>query len=437
MHTPPIPAVRHAAPCPSAHSRPVTLEHRSPVHAVVALPRALLHRLPGAGALESWWVPGGIFTLAVATAAGTVAIRRWLARRQRRRWPVTAAGVSFAVVLVLLAAAAGVNSYAGYLPTLSSLTGALPSTGPGDGTVVRTAFPAPAALHVQATTAYVYLPPGYWSAANATRRYPVVYLLAGNPGTAIDWFRAGEAAQTMNVLLRARVVRPMILVAPSTNDGAFEDFECANAVHGPQLETYLTSTVVHAVDERYRTVRARSARAIGGVSAGADCSLDLALRHLATFGIVVAHLPSGQPGAEALSVAFHGDRRLYDANAPIRYLPRMRFAHRLELYMDAGAQDAGDVSALRTLVRELQRDHQYVSARLVPNQTHTWREARAALPYSLDFASHVFYVGGAYDGTSTPAAVTAAACKAARDAILTHTRQQLATLHHVAPAARH
>lgn len=434
--TSPVTASSRTAHCPPATSHVLGADHHGPVHAVVALPKALLHRLGGGGALESWWVPGGIFTVAVLSVAATVAWRRRRARRRLRRWPVTVAGGAFAVVLVALAVAAGVNSYAGYLPTLGSLTGALPTAGAGDGTVVRTSFPAPPQLHVHTTEAYVYLPPGYRDPANRDRRYPVVYLLGGNPGTAIDWFRAGEAAQTMNTLLRAHVVRPMILVAPSTNDGAFEDFECANAVRGPQLETYLTSTVVNAVDARFRTVRDRSARAIGGVSAGADCSLNLALRHLATFGTVLAHLPSGEPGSEALSVAFHGNRRMYDANAPIRYLPAMRLRHHLEVYLDAGLSDAGDVHRLLVLRRELQHAGQYVYARLVPGQAHTWREARAELPYSLDFASHVFYVGGRFDRGQPPSAVIAAACKASNDAILTHTRQQLATLHHVAPSPR-
>jgi hypothetical protein len=56
-----------------------------------------------------------------------------------------------------------------------------------------------AALGFHRRPAYVYLPPGYDLRANDHRRYPVVYLIHGNPGGAIDWMRAGAVRRSPSV----------------------------------------------------------------------------------------------------------------------------------------------------------------------------------------------------------------------------------------------
>jgi hypothetical protein len=103
------------------------------------------------------------------------------------------------------------------------------------------------ALGDPAARAYVYLPPGYDARANAHRRYPVAYLLHGYPGGPIDWFRGAEVQDQqdqMDALLRYHLVQPMLVIAPDASGGWLHDSEMLNQVAGPQVETYLTHTVV-------------------------------------------------------------------------------------------------------------------------------------------------------------------------------------------------
>ena len=115
-------------------------------------------------------------------------------------------------------------------------------------------------LDVPPSPALVYLPPAYDSPANAGRRYPVVYLLHGYPGSPLDWFRAVPTQQIMDTMLADHLIQPMIVVAPNANGGWLTDSEMLNKAGGPQTETYLTRTVVGYVDAHFRTVAARAGR---------------------------------------------------------------------------------------------------------------------------------------------------------------------------------
>lgn len=395
----------------------------------LAIPHRVLAQAQAPAPLESPVVPGVFAALAIVGAVGVVLARRHVHGRWRKR--LVTGGLVFGVLVsLLLGVAAGVNTYAGYLPTLASVAGAYPRPGAGDGTVVHLQLPD-LALGVSDGETFVYLPAGYDDPVNRVRRYPVVYLLAGNPGTAVDWFRAGEAAVIAGYLIHWHVIRPMILVAPSTNNGAFEDYECANAVHGPQLGSYLTGPLVRDIDARFRTVADAAGRAIGGVSAGADCALNLALHHPSTYDVVVAHLPSGEPGPEAFHVAFHGNLHLYDVNAPVYYLRHHRPPRSLYFYLDAGGDDQRDVTRMMLLAAELRHDGQHVYTRIASHESHTWREGRAELPYSLDFVSQRFYEGGRRVVLADRSALRRLSCAARRTTIVVHPLEQLRRLHHV------
>jgi enterochelin esterase-like enzyme len=263
---------------------------------------------------------------------------------------------------------------------------------PGVGSVQQVTIPADPALDVPALPAVVYLPPGY---GTSQRRYPVVYLIHGHPGRAVDWFDGGEAAQTMTTLLADHLIQPMIVVSPTAAFSFTSDSECLNAVAGPQFETYLTRDVVGFVDRHYRTVPQAGGRAIGGMSSGGYCALNLGLRHQDEFSMILAHEPYGTPGASARWRVLGGSQALYRANSPIAYLPTMVFRHRLAVFLDAPANDQGSLSDTLWIAHELVARDQLVSLRVARGVGHTWLEARLELPYSLVFASQQLSAGGA------------------------------------------
>jgi enterochelin esterase-like enzyme len=325
----------------------------------------------------------GLALLLAASLALAIIRRHHRAARPRgRRW---AGRAGLAAWLTALTGLAALNAYVGYIPTLPALFGHLPATRGRTGSqVLRLSIGAPA-LDVPASPAYVYLPPGYDNPANATRRYLVVYLLHGWPGGPLDWFRAVPTQQLMDAMLADHLIQPMLVVAPNGNGGWLHDSEMLNQVGGAQLEIYLTHTVVGYVNAHFRTVADRAGRAIGELSSGGYGALNLGLRHQDVYSVILPEMPYGDPGRTGLAL-LGGSRALWAANAPDRYLPTMRFRHRMAVELLSGLHDGQRAEALR-LERMLRAHRQPAVFTLVIGAGHTWRGAGLELPYALVFAS--------------------------------------------------
>ncbi len=175
-----------------------------------------------------------------------------------------------------------------------------------------------AALAGRSQPVYVYLPPGYDS--NAQQRYPVFYLLHGFPGSPQGAFlMTGQMGVLEDEMIARHQAPPVILVMPYGSTGYFNDKEWANGVgRGQGWETFVARDVVRAVDARYRTVRAASARAIGGLSSGGYGALNIGLHHPGEFRVIESW--SGYERADHLKSIFGGSRRLFDYNSPLHSL---------------------------------------------------------------------------------------------------------------------
>ena len=352
------------------------------------IPPGLVQEATRAGPLESPWLVAGLAALLVASVI--VAVRRHRRRAGwpgRRRWAGRAGLAAWLGALTTLTGLAGLNAYVGYIPTLPALLGQVTTTTGGTGSqLVRVMIGAPSLDISPTTPAYVYLPPGYDSPANASRRYPVVYLLPGYPGSPLDWVRAVPTQQLMDTMIAEHLTQPMIVVAPNTNGGGWlHDSEMLNQVDGPQSETYLTRTVVGYVDGHFRTVAGRTGRAIGGMSSGGYGALNLGLRHQDLYSVILSEMPYGDPGRAALAL-LGGSRALWTANAPDRYIPTMTFRHRMAVDLLTGIHDSQRREAAR-LARMLRARHQPAVYTMVPGAGHTWRSAAEELPYGLAFAN--------------------------------------------------
>ncbi|HEX4706050.1 MAG TPA: alpha/beta hydrolase-fold protein [Pseudonocardiaceae bacterium] len=268
--------------------------------------------------------------------------------------------------------------------------------------ILQVSLPDPA-RGVPTGLANVMIPPGYGSPANAGRRYPVVYLVHGFPaGSSDDWFTAGDALSTMQDLLGDRLVQQMIVVAPDmTAEQPTTDWECLNVPGGPQLEDYLVNTVVPGIDRQFRTVADRGHRSLGGMSGGAYCALNIGLKHLASFGSLLITLPYDSLGDSAGILAGHPE--LIAPNTPQKYIPTMKFTYPVSVIIATGKSAPSDVTTTYRVANALAARGQYVAVHLEPGLTHTWRAARAALPYLLAFANQVF---GAPPGEKVHAAVS-------------------------------
>ncbi len=378
------------------------------VHTVPALPPGVGAAATRDGWLEDWRLPILIIGVALLGVGAwtVVAVRDHRAGRRRRHRLLRRVGLSVLTVLtLLLGVGIAVNAYVGYAPDITSLResvpaliGARPPGGqpsvPGLPVVggergrVTWVWLADRANRIPADRAYVYLPPGYDDSANATRRYPVVYLIHGYPGSSWDWMGAGRAPVTAGLLQNARLAGPLIIVTPEASAGTLRDSECLNSTtNGPQLETFLTSTVVSSVDRMFRTLPDRTSRVIGGMSSGGYCALNLGLRHQSEFGTILGIIPYGDPGRNATASMLGNNDAVARDNSPSRYVPTMPVRYPQAVYLSSGTDHGPFFAATSQLARALAQHGEDVSMRTEPSLGHTWRAARTELPFGLAFAA--------------------------------------------------
>ncbi|WP_432570228.1 alpha/beta hydrolase [Kineococcus sp. SYSU DK005] len=341
----------------------------APVHLPPAVVRALA---PPSEWLSSPWPAVACALVLLCVLVG--AVRSCRRRRHRVPW---AAG---SLVALVLTAATTANAVTGYVPTLEAarfaVTGELRS---GGGTITSFRLGSDA-LGVPETTTYVYLPPGYTT--HPQRRYPVVFLLPGSPGRSTDWFGAGDAARTLDVLIARELIPPVIAVTPDQNSG-LADTECLDSPGGPEWETYLYRDLVPRVDALYRTRAQASSRVLAGMSAGGYCALDQGLRHRGTWGPLIALEPFGDPGDSFRDVL---PAEGFAAVSPSSYLPSLPVPAPVPVFLGTGTR-ATEVPGVDALTRALQARGWPVARRDVAGQGHTWTTARDDLPYGLVFAA--------------------------------------------------
>ena len=329
--------------------------------------------------LLSLWFLGLLALLTLSALAAAVVVE---GRRRRRRqagtigWVRAWTGRGLSVALLFLLAVTTVadqqNRHFQYIPSFAALFGNIsPNYRSGGlravvaqqrgqhgrrwaaaqpGTVVKIQVPGPASA-VAARPAYVYLPAAYFDPAQANRRFPVLYLLHGSPGVAADWVRGGRLDEAMDRLISVGKVSPFVVVMPDTNGGYRRDLECQNVPGGVQDETYLTRDVVGYVDSHLRVRADRAARAIGGLSTGGYCAVNLALRNQGTFSVIMSSSGSGRPDHGTYTGDLFGhDRSRERANTPVEYLPTLPLRAPLHVYLDSGRTD-------RWATRETRRLH--------------------------------------------------------------------------------
>jgi enterochelin esterase-like enzyme len=185
----------------------------------------------------------------------------------------------------------------------------------------------------------VYLPPGY--VKHPFRRYPVLYLLHGVPGRPGAFLATVRAGVVEDELVAQRRIRPMILVMPFGSTGSYTDEEWANGVsRNSDWETFLARDVVQAVDQRYRTIRSGSARALAGLSEGGYGAFNIGLHHPGEFRVLESW--SGYERADDVGSVFGHNQTLLQANSPTLTLaaaaPALRRAHTY-LWFYSGTDD--------------------------------------------------------------------------------------------------
>ena len=136
----------------------------------------------------------------------------------------------------------------------------------------------------------VYTPAGY---EQGREKYPVLYLLHGAGGDEEAWMTLGRTSQILDNLIAQGKCRPMIVVM--TNGNPWQQAapgEAADGMKQPGMKFDPSQTsveesfgeVIAYVEDNYRVIRKKEARAVAGLSMGGGGALKFALNCPEIFG---------------------------------------------------------------------------------------------------------------------------------------------------------
>ncbi len=137
----------------------------------------------------------------------------------------------------------------------------------------------------------IYLPPSY---SNSEKKYPVVYFLIGHSDRRVNFlngvFQGFRLGTSMNTLINSGAVKEMIFVlldGMNLMDGSFYEDSPASG----NWCQWVAEDVVSYIDNNYRTIPKREARALCGHSMGGFGAINIGMKHSDVFGIIYSMSP--------------------------------------------------------------------------------------------------------------------------------------------------
>ncbi|MEV4640417.1 alpha/beta fold hydrolase [Actinoplanes sp. NPDC049548] len=282
-----------------------------------------------------------------------------------------------ALVVVMLAAtcAVQINRLTVAYPSWSALVdeparGASLSAGvarrPGGGRLLTVTVPGRASGLT--LTMGVYLPAAYDSPAGANRRFPVIEVFHGFPGSPSTWIRRLDVVRHLDSEMAAGRMAPTVVLFPYQTPRRMLDTECTDLVGGPRTETFLTTDVAAYAVQHLRVRADAAAWGLIGYSSGGFCAMNLALRHPERYAAAASLSGDSRP---AITIGDGSEHTTNNVAWRLRHLPPPRVA----LYVAWAADDTESRDGSRDVVR-LARPPLNVTAVELPRGGHSptlWR----------------------------------------------------------------
>ncbi len=148
---------------------------------------------------------------------------------------------------------------------------------------------------------FVYTPYGYDTSG---KDYPVLYLLHGGGGDEDAWSTMGRARQILDNLIEKGLAEPMICVMPNGNAGQQAASPLMleqktidrNDPNNANLYVHsIVNDIIPYIEEHYRAIPDRSARAVSGLSMGGGHTTAVTVNYPGTFDYILP-LSSGMRG---------------------------------------------------------------------------------------------------------------------------------------------
>ncbi|MDH6706811.1 enterochelin esterase-like enzyme [Kitasatospora sp. MAA19] len=195
----------------------------------------------------------------------------------------------------------------------------------------------------------VWLPPQYNDPAFKDKKFPVVELIPGYPGSSSTWYGTLKVSEQLKPLMQQGKVAPFILVSPRTLLlGNHQDAGCTDIPGKINADAWITRDVPQMVLDNFRADPSSDRWAIAGYSAGAHCAAKLSLAHPNRYRAGISMSGYNDPAAESDSLVGK-DPKLREANNPITILKTAQTPPKVNLFISGkkgdGLEDAQAIAA--------------------------------------------------------------------------------------------
>ncbi|MFD3549103.1 alpha/beta hydrolase [Streptomyces sp. NPDC058655] len=190
----------------------------------------------------------------------------------------------------------------------------------------------------------VWLPPQYDDPAYKDRKFPVVELIPGIPGTGKSWFQGLKAHEVLEPLMKSGKVQPFILVSPRAMLLGNGDTGCANLPGKVNADSWFSVDVRKMVVDNFRASDEARTWGVAGYSAGAYCAAKLAIAHPDRYSAAVSLSGYNDPGQEPSSLVGQ-DPELRRTHNLVNLLKAAPTPPPVSLWM-SGAQQDGYLSGM-------------------------------------------------------------------------------------------
>lgn len=226
-------------------------------------------------------------------------------------------------------------------------------------------------------------------ASNSAQKFPVVYLLHGYSGSYNNWVKKVPEVQTLADQYN------LIIVCP---DGAFSSWYFDSPVDPTmRYETNVAVEIPAYIEQNYRTIQDRKARAITGLSMGGHGGLYLGFRHADYFGacgsmsgaMVISMIKKGYDMQKLLGDTTNTELyNRYSVMYEMEHYPKDSLA----IIMDCGVDDfVIEMSrAAHQKMLKLKIPHDYTER---PGK-HDWKYWQNSLKYQLLYFREFFTKNG-------------------------------------------
>ncbi|MGW4243015.1 alpha/beta hydrolase [Nocardia sp. NPDC004722] len=254
---------------------------------------------------------------------------------------------------------------------------------PKKGRVLRAAVPG-AVSQFAARSAEIYLPPAYF--ATPRPLLPVLVLLAGQPGSPIDWFNGGRLTQTMDAFAAAHGgLTPVIVVADATGSPWYNPL-CLDSKLG-NVATYLAVDLPAWITKRLQVDPDPRRWAIAGNSYGGTCALQLATNYPTVYPTFLGLSGDPEPTLgsrhQTAQAAFGSDIAAFERVNPLNLLRTHRYPDSAGVLI-AGTEDRAGRSAQVTIATAASAAGMRIRLRELPGG-HTWAVWSAGLRAEMDW----------------------------------------------------